>query len=76
MTTFLPQLAGLLLLVAPSLHADEAEDKAVAAVGALGGTVWRDDMDPAHPVVIVTIICPPVRRPAGLSLPAVCLFSA
>jgi hypothetical protein len=53
MSKLLPLLVVLLLalLTAPSLYADEAEDKAVAAVEQLGGRVWRDDKDPAHPVV-------------------------
>jgi internalin A len=54
MSKILPLLAGLLLAV-PSLYADEAEDKAVAAVKKLGGKVKRDDKDPAHPVVGVDL---------------------
>jgi hypothetical protein len=45
MTKCLPLLACL-LLAASSLYADEAEDKAVATVEELGGTVERDRMDP------------------------------
>ncbi len=53
-----PTLLGVLLLAlltAPSLYADEAEDKAVATVLELHGKVLRDDKDPAHPVVRVDL---------------------
>jgi internalin A len=52
MSKVLPLLAGL-LLAAPLLLADEAEDRAVEGVKKLGGTVERDDKSPAHPVVRV-----------------------
>ena len=55
MSKSLPLLAGLLLLAAPPLFADDAEDKAVQAVMKLGGKVVRDDKDPAHPVVSVDL---------------------
>ncbi len=54
MTKILPLLAGL-LLAAPSLYADEAEDKVVAVVRKRGGTVQRDDKNPAHPVIRVDL---------------------
>jgi hypothetical protein len=53
MSKCLPLLA--VLLVVPSLYADEAEDKAVAAVMKLRGSVERDVRDPAHPVVSVNL---------------------
>jgi hypothetical protein len=40
MSKVLPLFA--VLLAAPSLHADEAEDKAVAIVLMLGGSIKRD----------------------------------
>jgi hypothetical protein len=50
MSKVLPLLAGV-LLAAPSLYADEAEEMAVASVTKLGGRVQRDDKNPSHPVV-------------------------
>ncbi len=54
MSKNLPLLAGL-LLAAPSLHADEAEDKALAAVKKWEGKVQRDEKSPAHPVLGVNL---------------------
>ncbi len=48
-------LLASMLLAAPSLYADDAEDKAVATVRQLGGKVLRDDKDPAHPVMSVDL---------------------
>src|SRR6516164_9565265 len=57
MTHRIPFLAGcLLLLTAAPLLADEAEDKAVEAVKKLGGTVVREDNDPAKPVIKVDLV--------------------
>jgi internalin A len=53
MSKVLPLLA--ILLAAPSLYANEAEDKAVEAVKRLGGNVARDHNDPAHTVVEVNL---------------------
>jgi hypothetical protein len=50
MSRILPSLA-VLLLAGPCLVADEAEDKAVAAVTKLGGRVERDEKDPVRPVI-------------------------
>lgn len=49
----LPLTIAVMLLAAAPLHADDAEDQAVKAVEQLGGSVTRDDKDPAHPVVSV-----------------------
>ena len=53
------------LLAAAPLYADDAEDKAAQAVMKLGGSVVRDDKDPAHPVVGVDFTDTPVTD-AGL----------
>ena len=55
MSKILPLLASLLLSV-PLLHADPAEDKAIAGIKKLGGDVQRDKDDPAHPVVAIYLI--------------------
>ncbi|HVS34214.1 MAG TPA: hypothetical protein VMS17_01455 [Gemmataceae bacterium] len=55
MTKLLPLLAAALLLAAGTLYADDAEDAAVKTVERLGGTVSRDEADPAHPVVGVSL---------------------
>ena len=47
--------AGVLLLAAAPLCADDAEDQAVKAVEKLGGQVVRDDDDPAKPVIKVSL---------------------
>ena len=52
MSKYLLPLAGL-LLVAQSLKADDAEDRAVTAVQNLGGEVQRNDKAPAQPVEAV-----------------------
>src|SRR5579872_2924211 len=44
-----------LLLGASSTFADEAEDRAVAAVKKLGGTVIRDDKAPGRPVIGINL---------------------
>ena len=50
--------AGPVLSAAP-LHADDIEDRAVEAVKKLGGSVTRDDADPAHPVIGVNLVARP-----------------
>jgi internalin A len=64
MSKVLPLVIGLLLAV-PSLYADDAEEKALKLVKRLGGTVTRDDKDPAHPVVSVDLTAT-IMTDAGL----------
>ncbi len=52
---FLPVAAGVLLLAAAPVRADDAEDQAEKAVQKLGGMVVRDDKDPAKPVIKVDL---------------------
>ncbi len=52
---FIPLAAGVLLLAAVPLFAEDAEDQAVKAVEKVGGMVVRDDKDPAKPVVEVNL---------------------
>lgn len=52
---FFPLTAGVLLLTAAPLCADDAEDAAVEAVENHFGKVERDGKDPAHPVIAVDL---------------------
>jgi Leucine Rich repeat len=56
MTHFRPFLIVSILLVANvALHADEFEDRTIAAIEALGGKVSRNGQDPAGPVTKVDL---------------------
>jgi hypothetical protein len=48
-------LTACLLLAAAPASAGDAEDAAARAVQKDGGTITRDDSDPAHPVVAVSL---------------------
>jgi internalin A len=52
-------LFAVCLLAAP-LYADAAEDAAVMAIKKLGGEMTRDDKDPAHPIVALSLVGVPV----------------
>ena len=58
-------LAAAVFVAAP-LYAGEAEDAAVKAVEKLGGSVTRDDQDPAHPVVAEALVASPLVTDSGL----------
>ena len=72
-------LASLLLAAAP-LYADGTEDAAAQAAEKLGGSVTRDDSDPAHPVVAVDLnaghlavaVLTPDGNQAGTRTPSAC----
>ena len=56
MTSFRPFLTtGMLLVVTGALHADQPEDRSVAAIEALGGRVNRNDQGPRAPVIRVDL---------------------
>jgi Leucine-rich repeat (LRR) protein len=61
-------LTGLLLLstlvTATTPHADDAEDRAVAAVEKLGGKVVRDPKQPGNPVISVNLLAKKVNDEA------------
>ncbi len=58
--TLIATALAVSLLSAAPLYAGDAEAGAVKAVEKLGGSVVRDDTDPARPVVAVSFVAVPV----------------